>query len=182
MRVWLLVILSFCVISPLSAKVLKDFQWRGLMLGMDKETVFSLLTNQYDVRVDKSRYLGLINDEYPFTLKAYIFPYIRRIYIEFYQNRAYVISLQYNQGYYDYFTLTQKLEDSYGTPAKKTSKLVRWEDVENNLVLTLEYPTTVKIYDQTLLLQMNNDLSNNTSIYSNQTIRQQQKDALLQEL
>lgn len=161
---------------------LRDFQWRGLMLGMDKETVFSLLTNQYDVRVDKSRYLGFMNDEYPFTLKAYIFPYIRRIYIEFYQNQAYVISLQYNPGYYDFFQLTQKLENSYGDPVRKTTRLVQWEDPDRQLVLNLEYPTTVKIYDQSLLLRMNHELSNNTTIYTNQTVREQQRQALLDEL
>ncbi len=183
MRQLFLVLFLFLTLnSGFSLQQIQEFDFRGLKLGMTKDEVFNTLSSQWDVKIDQTRYLGKINDEYPYTLKAYIYPFVRHIYVEFYKNQAYVISLQYNVRYFDFFQLTQKLEDKYGTPSHKTSKVVRWESDKHNIKLNLEYPTTVKVYDQDLLMKMHFELSNNTTIWTNKTIRQQQKEALLDEL
>jgi hypothetical protein len=168
----------------------KEFDFMGLKLGMTEEEVKNILSENPNLKIDESRYLGKINEATPFILKAVYPPFIPNIYVQFYSNISYGITIQLNSGYFDFFSLSEKLEDKYGTPFLRSSRLVLWQDVTGDSVsntsrfvkLRLEYPTTVKVFDEILMKQVNSEVSQNIVKMTNQSLIASNRRAILEEL
>ncbi len=111
-----------------AAPLTKEFSFMGLKLGMTESEVTDILTRGSMLQIDESRYFGKINEAVPFIIKADYYPFIDGVYIQFYNNSAYGITIQFNQGYFDFFSIFDKLRDKYGPPSIKTSKLVLWDE------------------------------------------------------
>lgn len=166
-----------------------EFNFLGLHLGMTQAEVTNALAAHPRLSIDESRYFGKINDATPFIIKATYFPYIETLYVQFYSNSAYGITVQFNPKHFDYFTILDKLEDKYGTPGKKSSSLSTWDQVVTNsaspsstIQLRLEYPSTVKILDQTMMIRMNSEVSQQILRITNESLNASNRRALLDEL
>lgn len=169
----------------------KEFSFYGLKLGLSQEETISLLKENTLFKIDEARFFGKINEPVPFIVKASYEPYIPNLYVQFYSNIAYGITIQFNQAYFDFFTLSETLEDKYGLADVKTSKVVEWYKLSNwqnllgkesKIILRLEYPSTVKVYDETILLKLNSEISQNIIEFTNLSIINSNRKALLNEL
>lgn len=173
-----------CVFIPASA-VKTSFDYLGFRLGMSEDEVNTILSANSRLKVNESRYLGKINDPVPFILKITYEPYIPLIYLQFYSNQVCVISVYFNQAFFDFYTLAETLENKYGTPALRTPQLVRWDSLtntqnpSNTVRMQLEYPTTVKVMDYSLMLRLNEETSNAIFRITNNSIIQSNKRELL---
>lgn len=156
----------------------KDFNFIGLSLGQTRAQTMKVIASNKNLRQDRGRYLGLINEAEPFTLKIKYGPVklLNRIFIQYFEGKSYEIILLFNQKYYDFYTLTERMEDKYGEPVLKTAHLVRWKHDSREEQISLEAPGTFKIINIKALRKLE-DLSSNrinifkqtnhTSAYSN---------------
>ncbi len=172
----------------------KDFNFMGLKLGMTQQEITNVLLLNPRLKIDESRFFGKINDALPFIIKAVYPPYIDNIYAQFYSNICYGITIQFNPDYFDYFSLSENLEDKYGMPKLKTSRIVLWEGIFTNspdqgskdqgkdIRLRLEYPSTVKIFNYKMMNEMNNELHQNNIKITNESVDESNRRAILSEL
>lgn len=186
-KVILLTTLSLLLLPLLGLGLKREFDFMGLRLGISQEQAIQLISVNSNLRIDESRFFGKINEATPFIIKAVYFPYINNIYIQFYDNKAYGITIQFNPAYFDFLTLTEKLETKYGSPVSKTSRLVQWNTLTNSqprsdIKLRLEHPSTVKVFDKVLMMQVNTELSQNIVKITNESLIQSNRRALLEEL
>lgn len=172
--------------TVLSFGLKKDFEFMGLKLGQTQAEVTNLIENSQTMKIDESRYFGFLNEQVPFIIKASYFPMIDNLYVNFYSNRSYGITIQFNRYYFDFLSLSETLQDKYGVPKLRTSRLVEWEDAYTNgtpyIKLRLESPSTVKIYDYQIMKMVNTQLSQDIVKFTNHSYIQSTKRALLNEL
>lgn len=182
----LTVVLLIVLLSTFSFGLKKDFEFMGLKLGQTQSEVTNIMESSQTLKIDESRFFGLMNEKVPFIIKATYFPLIDNLYVNFYSNSSYGITIQFNHYYFDFLSLSETLQDKYGTPKRRSSKLVEWEDVFTNGVpfikLRLEAPCTVKVYNYLIMKQVNTSLSQEIVKYTNQSYIQSTKRALLNEL
>ncbi len=145
----------------------KKFNFLGLTLNQNRITTLQAISSNKNLRENKSRYLGMINEEEPFTLKISYGPIhlLNQIFIQYFDKKSYEIILLFNPKYYDFYTLTDKMEDKYGTPSLKTSHLVRWKHDTKEETITLEYPNTLKIINFEALRKLEELTSNRINIF-----------------
>lgn len=167
----------------------KDFDFMGFKLWMSQSEITNTIELNTNLQFDDCRYLGKINDVTPLIMKASFFPYINEIYFQFYSNQCYSIVIQFNPAYFDYITLTGTLQDNYGEPVIDTSQNVDWNDWQTDSVyfnkdvkLRLEYPSTVKLYDNAIMIKANTYESNEVFKATNESIVESAKRNLLGEL
>ncbi len=189
MRKYLIV--TLLTINILAYSLKNEFSYYGLKLGLSYEETLAILETNEMFKVDESRFFGKINEPVPFIIKATYKPYISQLYVQFYSNIAYGITIQFNNAYFDYFSLSEKLEDSYGSPQKKTSKITEWKNLSNyqnilgnktDIVLRLEFPSTIKVFDNTILLKLNSEVRENIIKATNLSIINSNRNILLNEL
>lgn len=182
----ILVFVSLTVLSVLSFGLKKEFEFMGLKLGQTQSEVTNIIQNSQTMKIDESRFFGIFNEQIPFIIKATYFPMIDNLYVNFYSNRSYGITIQFNHYYFDFLSLSETLQDKYGPPKRRSSKLVEWEDAFTNgtpyIKLRLESPSTVKVYDYLIMKQVNTSLSQDIVKFTNQSYIQSTKRALLNEL
>lgn len=185
-KYFLVLFLAFGILYP----VKKEFSYYGLKLGLTMEETMDIIEKNGILKIDESRFFGKINDPVPFILKATYRPFINQLYVQFYSNVSYGITIQFNSSYFDFFTLSERLEDVYGVPTKKTSKFVEWRTLSNfqniagvnsDIVLRLEYPSTVKVFDNIILLKLNSEVSQKIILTTNQTFINSNRNVLLNE-
>lgn len=173
--------LLFLIIASSSFSLKKEFDFYGLRLGMTQNEIKVAVNANSDLKADESRYLGKINEAIPFTLKAHYHPFINNIFIQFYKAKSYQIIVQLNPKYFDFNNLADTLEDKYGRPKNRTSKVVEWGNKTNDIKLYLEYPTTIKVYDYAQMLKLHIELKENIDKITNDTVLQNAKRAILNE-
>ncbi len=157
---------------------------------MKFDEITNIIEKNDKLRLDESRFFGKINEAVPFIIKATYFPFIESILVQFHNDISYGITIIFNPGYFDFYTLAVKLQEKYGSPLLRTSKLILWEgsgstNRANNsdpIKLRLEYPSTVKVIDFNIMKQVNTELSQNIAKITNESIIQSNKRALLDEL
>ncbi|URA11149.1 hypothetical protein [Thermospira aquatica] len=168
------------------------FSYMGLTLGQTQQEAEDIIAKSEDFKIDEARFFGKINEQTPFILKATYKPFINNLYMQFYSNVCFHITIEYNSNYFDYLSLVEKLEDTYGKPSIRTANFAAWygvltngtrgENGEIDVRLQLEAPSTVKVYDYVLMKKMNTELSNIIFLITNQTIIETEKRRLMNEL
>ena len=141
------------------------------------------------LKIDESRFFGKINDAVPFIIKADYYPFIDGLFVQFYNNSAYGITIQFDPGYFDYQSISDKLQEKYGPPVLLTSKVAIWDDSQSNTGITntgiklrLEYPSTVKVLNYDVMSKVNSDLNQSMIRITNESIIQSNRKALLDDL
>ncbi|GEM_PF-1367244 len=182
-------LIFFCLASVSGFSLKKDFVFLGIKLGMSESEVTNVLSQGSLLKIDESRFFGKINDAVPFIIKADYYPFIDGLYVQFYKNSAYGITIQFDPGYFDFPSLSEKLQEKYGPPLLKTSKLAIWDDSQGNsgtsnkgINLRLEYPSTVKVLNYEVMQQVNSELSQSMIRITNESIIQSNRRALLDNL
>jgi hypothetical protein len=188
-RSTLSVIILSCLVLLISAVYPKEFEFMGIKLGMTEQDVTNIVSQSQLLQIDESRYFGKINDATPFIMKASYFPYIQNLYVQFFSNTAYGITIQFNPGYFDFYSISDTLEKKYSAPSLKTSRLVLWDRFQTNsnpafkdIRMRLEYPTTVKVFDYQIMKQVNTELSQNIVRITNESMIASNRRALMDEL
>ncbi|MGA2141006.1 MAG: hypothetical protein ABSG94_01160 [Brevinematales bacterium] len=185
-------LLIFCLTAGLFSQgysLKKDFSFLGLKLGMSESDVTNVLYQGSLLKIDESRFFGKINDAVPFIIKADYYPFIDGLFVQFYNNSAYGITIQFDPGYFDYQSISDKLQEKYGPPALLTSKVAIWDDSLSNTGITntgiklrLEYPSTVKVLNYDVMSRVNSDLKESMIRITNESIIQSNRKALLDDL
>jgi hypothetical protein len=160
----------------------KEFDFMGIKLGMTGPEISNSIAKSETLKIDDTRYLGKINEAIPYTMKIDSHPYIQNIYIQFYKGKSFLIILLLNQKYFDFYNLTEKLEDKYGIPLQKTSKIVKWENGTDNVRLVLESPATIKVFDTVIMKKLQTEISQKNYLMTNNSILQYEKNLILDEL
>jgi hypothetical protein len=182
--------LFFFALPVMLSAVRTEFQFYGLSIGMPRESVEALVASNSSLKIDDSRYFGKINDALPFTLKLSELPYIPDILLQFYSNRVWAITVQFAPGTFDFLTLSERLEDRYGTARRKTSQIVSWEGIgigntnstPPDIRMQLEYPSTLKVYDAAVMRMLHEELSNIDVMMSNTSLVESNRQRILGEL
>ena len=188
MKKLLIAVWIICLTAGSALCLKREFDFMGLYLGMTQDEATNVISLSSNLHIDESRFFGKINESVPFIIKATYYPFIDNIYIQFNDNAAYGITIQFNPGYFDFLSLSEKLEDKYGVPTQKTSRLVLWEGLLTNtnsssdIKLRLEYPTTVKVFDVSAMKAVNSELSQTIVRITNESMIQSNRRALLDEL
>lgn len=165
----------------------KDFEFMGLRLGQTQDEVTNAIVRTEVMSIEESRYFGFLNEQVPFIIKATYHPMIDNLYVQFYSNRSYGITIQFNRKFFDFLSLSETMTDKYGLPRSRSSRLVVWQDVLTNardrdVRIRLEYPSTVKVYDHLMMKEVNTRLSQDIVLYTNTSYIQNTKRMLLNEL
>jgi hypothetical protein len=160
----------------------KEFNFMGIKLGMTGTEISNSVAKSDNLKIDDSRFLGKINEAIPYTLKIDSHPFIQNIYIQFYQGKSFLITILLNEKYFDFYYLTEKLEDKYGIPILKTSKSVKWESGTDNVRLVLEKPSTIKVFDMFIMKKLQTEISQKNYLMTNNSILQYEKNLILDEL
>ncbi len=182
-------LVGICLLCFLLMGQKRYFNYMGLTLGLSQQEAENIIANSEDFKIDESRFFGKINEQTPFILKATYKPFINNLYLQFYSNVCFHITIEYNSNYFDYLSLVEKLEDTYGRASIRTANFAAWygvltngtrgENGEVDVRLQLEAPSTVKVYDYVLMKKMNTELSNIIFLITNQTIIETEKRRLM---
>ena len=191
-KAYISVIIFLILFIPVSLSfgIKTEFGFYGIKIGMPLDEINAIAAQNVNLKIDESRFFGKINDITPFIIKMTFFPYINNIYIQLYSNITYSITIQLNENYFDFFSITEKLEDKYGPSKIKTSKIIIWENLTtsytnfpgltNNIKLQLEYPSTIKVFDYEIMKKLHLDL--NIIKLTNVSIVESNKQKILNEL
>lgn len=178
-------IFFFLLFPSLLFSLENEFEFMGLKLAMNQSELQDVILMNTNLQLDTTRYLGLLNEEYPFTLKATYHPYIDQIYLDFYEGLCYQITVKFSSDYFDYYMLANSLSTNYGEPVLWTTSSIKWQDSltttnfnlmddgsyetnistttfnsgDSDIRMTLEFPTTLKAFDNAVLLRMVTELS-----------------------
>jgi len=190
MKKLMLILLVLIFIFSFSFGEKKEFSYFGLKLGISMDETISIIESNNLLKIDESRFFGKINEPVPFIVKATYQPFIPQIYVQFYSNISYGITIHFNPAYFDYFTLCKTIEEKYGKADRRTSKFALWSGlsnyknilgVESKVILKVEFPSTVKVYDEIVLLHLNSEISQNIVRVTNMSVINSNRRALLNE-
>ena len=114
----------------------------GIYIGMSREDVLGYAESQTDFKVPKNRDVEFFPVEERKILTLSMEPEIPHIYLQFYNDRLYAITVIFDQMYVNYFTLCKKVEEKYGKYMYLEPDMRKWEI--NGVEIRVEKPATVK--------------------------------------
>lgn len=82
------------------------------------------------------------------------YSFFSRCWFQFYQEKLYTIIFTLDQSMIDYFSMFNTFTEKYGPPSVFSPQQAQWTD--NNTVLTLEKPLTVKYVDKKVFDELQN--------------------------
>ena len=120
----------------------QDIGFMGINIGMAREEVLSFADERDILKVPKNRDVEFFPVEERKILSLSIQPEVPHIYLQFFNDRLYAITVIFDEKYVDYYTLSGTLEDKYGPYSALTPRWRKWkvEEVE----IKVEKPAVVK--------------------------------------
>ncbi len=120
----------------------QEVGFMGINIGMTRDDVLSYADGREIIDVPKNRDVEFFPVEERKILALSIKPEVPHIYLQFYNETLYAITIVFDEKYIDYMTLTSKLEDKYGPYNELTPSSRKWyiDEVE----IKVEKPAVVK--------------------------------------
>ena len=119
-----------------------DVGYMGIRIGMTREEVLSFADEREIIEVPKNRDVEFFPVEERKILTLSIRPEIPQMYLQFYNEKLYAITLTFDEKYIDFYTLASELEKKYGSYTSLTPLWRSWE--KDGVEVKLEKPAVVK--------------------------------------
>lgn len=114
-------------------------------LGMTLEEVKSALLRDSDFGYRGDRDVSLLPGENRQLIETTGGSFLDNCWFQFYENSLYIISINVNQEFMDYYSIFSTLCKKYGNPKYLDPEKATWED--ENVILSLEKPLCLKYTD-----------------------------------
>jgi hypothetical protein len=138
MRRFLVVLFILCPIS-LSAQ---EVGFMGINVGMTREQVLEKAGGNQMIEVPKNRDVDFFPVEERKILTLSIKPEVPFIYLQFFDELLYAITVIFDEKYLDFFTLNDVMEQKYGRYTQLTPDWRQWQ--LDSVTIKVEKPAVVK--------------------------------------
>jgi hypothetical protein len=125
--------------TPLFAQ---DIGFMGLNIGMSREEVLNFADADDLIKVPKNRDVEFFPVEDRKILTLSVLPEIPSIYLQFYDDVLYAITVNFNDKYVDYYTLFEVLGSKYGPYTELVPDWRKW--LIGGIEIRVEKPAVVK--------------------------------------
>ena len=119
-----------------------DIGFMGINIGMTREEVLNYADKNNLIHVPKNRDVELFPVEQRKILTLSVNPEIPHIYLQFYSDKLYAITVVFNNKYIDYYTLCDRIEKKYGEYIDLNPNWRKWEI--DNIEIRAEKPAVIK--------------------------------------
>jgi hypothetical protein len=137
-KVLLLLILLFTSVHLYAL----DIGFMGITLGMTRDEVLEFADNKDLIKVPKNRDVEFFPVENRKILTLSIEPEVPHIYLQFYNEKLYAITVVFDEDAVDFFTLARTLEEKYGPYTTLTPTWRKWKTGGSEI--KVEKPAVVK--------------------------------------
>ena len=137
-------LLSFIVFFVLVIRVCyaSNIGFMGINIGMTRDEVLKYSDKNNLIHVPKNRDVELFPVEQRKILTLSVNPEIPYIYLQFYNNKLYAITVIFNEKYVDYYKLCNRLEKKYGKYIDLSPNWRKWKI--DKIEIKVEKPAVVK--------------------------------------
>ena len=137
---FILLLISFIPVFAYSNSSKVGFM--GINIGMTRDEVLNYADKNNLIHVPKNRDVELFPVEQRKILTLSVNPEIPYIYLQFYNDKLYAITVIFNEKYVDYYTLCSRVEKKYGKYTDLSPVWRKWkiDDIE----VKVEKPAVVK--------------------------------------
>ncbi len=125
-----------------SALFAQEVGFMGLNIGMSREEVLNFADDNDLIKVPKNRDVEFFPVEDRKILSFSVLPEIPDMYLQFYDDKLYAITVIFNEKYIDYYALIGVLENKYGPYAELVPEWRKWQIEE--IEIRVEKPAVVK--------------------------------------
>jgi hypothetical protein len=125
--------------GPLFAQ---EVGFMGINIGMTRDDVLGYADGREIIEVPKNRDVEFFPVEEREILTLSINPEVPHIYLQFYNEKLYAITVIFNEKYIDYMTLSSRLTEKYGPYNELTPQWRKWDIGE--VEVKVEKPAVVK--------------------------------------
>lgn len=134
----------FILIFTLAAASMfaQEVGFMGINIGMSRTEVLNSADENEIIEVQKNRDVEFFPVEDRKILTFSIKPEVPHIYLQFYDDRLYALTLIFNEKHIDYYTLINRLEDKYGAYTDLVPEWRKWKMDE--VEIKAEKPAVVK--------------------------------------
>jgi len=136
-------VLAFFIILILNNPVFaQQAGFMGINIGMSRDEVLQMAEENPLFEVPRNRDVEFFPVEERKILTLSLKPEIPHIYLQFYDDKLYAITLIFDPLYFDYYTLCQELQQNYGNYQNLTPSWRKWE--KDGIEIRVEKSATVK--------------------------------------
>jgi len=119
-----------------------DIGFMGITLGMTRNEVLEFADNKELIKVPKNRDVEFFPVENRKILTLSIEPEVPHMYLQFYNEKLYAITVVFDEGELDFFTLARTLEEKYGPYTMLTPTWRKWNTGGSEI--KVEKPAVIK--------------------------------------
>ena len=114
----------------------------GINIGMSREEVLDYAEKEAGFKVPKNRDVEFFPVEERKILTLSMEPEVPHVYLQFYNDKLYAITVIFNDSYVDYYTICEKMESKYGKYHHLDPDMRKWEI--DGIEIRVEKPAVVK--------------------------------------
>ena len=141
LRFYIALIFLIALLMPVTGYAV-DVGFMGIYIGMTRDEVLHYADKNNLIHVPKNRDVELFPVEQRKILTLSVNPEIPYMYLQFYNNKLYAITVFFNEKYVDYYTLCEKIEKKYGNYYDLSPEWRKWK--VDNIEIRAEKPSVVK--------------------------------------
>jgi hypothetical protein len=120
----------------------RDIGFMGISIGMTREQVLSYTDEKKIIEVPKNKDVEFFPVEERKILTLSVRPEIPQMYLQFYNEKLYAITVIFDEKYLDYFALAGSLAEKYGGYTALSPSWRKWEF--EGVEIKVEKPAVVK--------------------------------------
>ena len=136
------IVLIIILIFVSSALFAQEAGFMGINIGMSREEVLNFADDDNLIKVPKNRDVEFFPVEDRKILSFSVLPEIPHMYLQFYDDKLYAITVIFNENHIDYFTLIDVVESKYGPYSELVPEWRKWQIGE--FEIRVEKPAVVK--------------------------------------
>ena len=114
----------------------------GINIGMSREEVLRYAEEHTEFKVPKNRDVEFFPVEERKILTLSMEPEVPHVYLQFYNDKLYAITVIFDDKYVDYYTICNKMQEKYGKYSYLDPDVRKWE--VNGVEIRVEKPAVVK--------------------------------------
>lgn len=120
----------------------QNIGFMGIDVGMSRDQVLEVAEKIDIMKVPKNRDVEFFPVEERKIITLSIEPEVPHMYLQFYNDRLYAITIIFDERYMDFYTLDDQIKEKYGDYKGMNPETRKWE--VNGIEITLEKPAVVK--------------------------------------
>lgn len=138
----ILIVMTFAIIPIHHFLMAEEIGFMGINIGMSREAVLQYAEKNTEFKVPKNRDVEFFPVEQRKILTLSMEPEVPHVYLQFYNDKLYAITVIFDDLYVDFYTLCNKMEQKYGKYSYLEPDMRKWEI--NGIEIRVEKPAVVK--------------------------------------